>query len=213
DLTAGLALAAGEGRDDREATPAAAPIAITFDDGTADFVDVAVPILARHGLPATLFAATAFIDEGRPFPNDGRPASWAGLADAVATGLVQVGSHTHRHALLDRLAPAEIADELDRSIGLIGEHLGVPPRDFAYPKAVPGSPAADHAVRARFRSAALAGTRANPIGHTDPHRLARSPIQRSDDMRWFLRKADGGLRLEDALRRGLNRHRYAKATT
>jgi peptidoglycan/xylan/chitin deacetylase (PgdA/CDA1 family) len=190
-----------------------APVVVTFDDGTADFVDRALPILVRHRVPATLYAATAFIEEGRPFPDDGRPVSWGGLADACSTGLVEVGSHTHRHRLLDRLPEAEVADELDRSIELIGEHLGHPPLDFAYPKAVPGSPAAARAVRARFRSAALAGTRANPYGSTDPHTLARSPVQRSDGMRWFHRKAAGGMELEDRLRQVLNRQRYAAATT
>ena len=208
DLATGLAyLNAG---DPNQMHPA--PIAITFDDGTADFVDIALPILARHRLPVTLYAATEFIDEGRTFPNDGRPASWAGLADAVATGLVTIGSHTHRHRLLDRLPPPEVDDELDRSIGLIGDHLGLKVTDFAYPKAVPGSAYADQAVRSRFRSAALAGTRANLIGQTDRYRLSRSPIQRSDETRWFLKKADGGLRLEDTLRRRLNRLRYARAT-
>ena len=76
-----------------------------------------------------------------------------------------------------------------------------------------GSAAADRAVRARFRSAALAGTRPNPIGATDPYRLARSPIQHSDGQHWFERKLDGGMAAEDALRRRLNRWRYAAATT
>jgi peptidoglycan/xylan/chitin deacetylase (PgdA/CDA1 family) len=189
------------------------PVVVTFDDGTADFVDDALPILERHRLPVTLYAATSFIDEGRPFPGDGRPVSWRGLADACASGLVDVGSHTHGHLLLDRLAAADVATELDRSIDLIGEHLGCPPLDFAYPKAVPGSPTADREVRRRFRSAALAGTRPNPFGATDPHCLARSPIQRSDGMRWFERKVCGGMGVEDGLRRTLNRWRYAGATT
>ena len=51
------------------------PVVVTFDDGTADFTDVAVPLLVRHGVPATLYAATEFIDEGRPFPGDAPPAS------------------------------------------------------------------------------------------------------------------------------------------
>jgi peptidoglycan/xylan/chitin deacetylase (PgdA/CDA1 family) len=189
------------------------PVVVTFDDGTADFVDVALPILERYCLPVTLYAATAFIDERRTFPDDGHPVSWQGLADACATGLVDVGSHTHGHTLLDRLPQAEVAGELDRSIELIGGHLGQPPRDFAYPKAVPGSATADREVRRRFRSAALAGTRPNPFGGTDPYRLARSPIQRSDGMRWFERKVGGGMAMEDALRRALNRWRYAGATT
>jgi peptidoglycan/xylan/chitin deacetylase (PgdA/CDA1 family) len=195
------------------ATDGPGPVVLTFDDGTVDFVDRALPILERHRLPVTLYAATSFIDEGRAFPGDGCPVSWQGLADARATGLVEVGSHTHGHRLLDRLPPSEVAGELDRSIALIAEHLGQPPLDFAYPKAVAGSAAADRAVRARFRSAALAGTRPNPIGATDPYRLARSPIQRSDGQRWFERKLDGGMAAEDALRRRLNRWRYAAATT
>ncbi len=188
------------------------PVAITFDDGTADFADVAVPILARHRAPATLYAATAFLDEGREFPGGGRPLSWAALADACTSGVVAVGSHTHEHRLLDRLDPSAVAGELDRSIDRIGEHLGTAPLDFAYPKAVLGSPDARSAVAARFRSAAVAGTRANPTG-ADPQRLARTPIQRGDSTAHFRRKADGGMGLEDDLRRLLNRRRYTAATT
>lgn len=43
----------------------AAAAAITFDDGYADNLHVAVPILARLGLTATFFIATGFIDGGR----------------------------------------------------------------------------------------------------------------------------------------------------
>ncbi|MGH9022867.1 MAG: polysaccharide deacetylase family protein [Acidimicrobiia bacterium] len=189
------------------------PVVVTFDDGTADFAEVAVPILARFSVPATLYVATDFIERGRPFPNDGVAVSWAALADTMASGLVTVGSHTHTHALLDRLPAGDIASELDRSIGLIGERLGVTAEHFAYPKAVPGSQAADSAVRSRFRSAALAGTRTNRYGSTDPYRLARSPVQVADGMRWFGRKLAGGMALEDGLRRLVNRGRYTGATT
>lgn len=199
------------GRDEREVGEP--PVVVTFDDGTADLVDVALPILEKYRIPATLYAATAFIDDGTPFSDGGRPVSWAGLSDACATGLVEVGSHTHRHLLLDRLPTDQITDELDRSIELIGERLGRPPLDFAYPKAVAPSPTADAAVRARFRSAALAGTHANPIGATDPHLLARSPVQLADGMTWFHRKLAGGMAFEDTLRRTLNRRRYAGATS
>jgi peptidoglycan/xylan/chitin deacetylase (PgdA/CDA1 family) len=198
----------GDGRD-----TGPDPVVVTFDDGTADFVEHALPILERHRLPVTLYAATAFIDEGRRFPGDGQPLSWRALADACTTGLVVVGSHTHEHRLLDRLPPDQVDDELDRSIELIGEHLGLPPVDFAYPKAVAGSPAADQAVRRRFRSAALGGARPNPPGATDPYRLARSPIQRTDGMRLFQRKVRGGMAAEEDLRRLINRWRYAGATT
>lgn len=186
-------------------------VVITFDDGTDDFVDEALPVLARHELPATLYVATAHVEERIDFADGGRAVSWAGLRECVASGLVAIGSHTHRHVLLDRLPESEVADELDRSIDLIGERLGVVAEHFAYPKALRPSPAAECEVRARFASAALAGTRANPVG-TDLHRLSRTPVQTTDDARWFARKLAGGLAFEDDLRRLVNRHRYAGAT-
>lgn len=189
------------------------PVVVTFDDGTADFVDEALPVLVAHEIPATLYLATAFVEDGTPFPYGAPPMSWSGLRDAVSTGLVTVGSHTHTHALLDRLPPQQIARELDESRRLVEDRLGVRADHFAYPKALPGSAAADGAVRARFRSAALAGTRPNPYRTTDPHRLARSPVQASDGDRWFAAKVAGGMRLEDDLRRVANRVRYRGAAT
>ncbi len=197
----------------RESPPPTPPLALTFDDGTADFVDTVLPILHRAGLPATLFVATDFVETGRSFPREGKPLSWNALRDALSTGLVTIGSHTHTHALLDRLPGNEVEPELDRSIALIQERLGVTPRHFAYPKALLGSPTAQAAVRQRFQSASLAGTRPNRYGRTDPYRLNRSPIQVTDGMRWFRHKVRGRMSLEDDVRRLVNRRRYARAVT
>ena len=40
-------------------------LVVTFDDGYADNASVALPILQRHGLVATFFIATGFLDGGR----------------------------------------------------------------------------------------------------------------------------------------------------
>jgi peptidoglycan/xylan/chitin deacetylase (PgdA/CDA1 family) len=184
------------------------PVVITFDDGTTDLAELATPILQRYGVPSTLYLATDYVDRQRSFRAEGLALSWAAVADMAASGVWSMESHTHTHALLDRTPDSAVADELDRSIELIGEHTGRAPAHFAYPKALAGTAAADRAVRERFRSASLSGTRVNPFGRTDPWALARSSIQIGDAMTWFRRKAAGGLRTEDDLRRVLNRVRY-----
>ena len=189
------------------------PVVVTFDDGTVDVVEEALPILVEFDIPALLYVATDFIEAGREFPDDGVVASWAALRDARSTGCLELGSHTHSHALLDRLDPAQVEGELARSKELLGERTGATADHFAYPKALPGSPEADRLVRAHFRSAAIAGTRANRYGRTDAWNLERSPIQVSDGMKWFRAKAAGGLGLEDAVRRTANKVRYRGATT
>src|SRR5262249_48530248 len=145
-LDVGLELAASPPSE-----PSTDPIVITFDDGTADFAEVALPILVRHQVPATLYVATKFVERGVEFPAGRPPRSWAALSDWVPTGLVTIGSHTHSHALLDRLPATQVDGELDRSIELLRDRLGVTPAHFAYPKAVAGSAAARQSVARRFR--------------------------------------------------------------
>lgn len=209
----GAARRAGEGGDAPGSPPgpSGTGVVLTFDDGTADWVDHVLPALDRHRVPATFYVATAFVDEQRSFPGDGRPITWAGLKEMAGSDLVTLGSHTHTHALMDRLAVPQIADELDRSIDLLHDCVGVAAEHFCYPKALLGSLPAEKAIRDRFRSATLAGTRANLPG-VDPYRLTRSPIQPADGRRWFRRKAVGGMSFENDLRDLLNRARYRGAS-
>ncbi|MEK9723901.1 MAG: polysaccharide deacetylase family protein [Rhodospirillaceae bacterium] len=56
-------LAAGESLPPRS-------VAVTFDDSYANKADVALPILKRHGVPATFFITTGFVGTGRLFWTD-----------------------------------------------------------------------------------------------------------------------------------------------
>lgn len=58
-----LPLAEGISRLHDHTLPAPA-LAVTFDDGYADNLAVAAPLLRKHGIPATLFVATGYLDGG-----------------------------------------------------------------------------------------------------------------------------------------------------
>jgi peptidoglycan/xylan/chitin deacetylase (PgdA/CDA1 family) len=188
--------------DSRPEAGRAARVVVTFDDGFRDFVELALPILAGHGVPATLYLATGLVS-GEAAAAPGR-LSWRDLQDAVATGLVTIGAHTHSHPDLSRASESEAWDELRRSKELVEDHLGVACRHFAYPYSK-SSPAAERVARELFDSGALAwGT--NRAGRIDLHRLARVPVLRSDGPLFFRAKVGGRLDGEalvyQALRRG-----------
>ena len=123
---------------------------VTFDDGYRDFHDTALPLLVKHRVPAVLYLATSLVANGHgAAPSDAL--TWTQLREAVDTGLVTIGSHTHGHADLSKASEREAEDEMRRSKDLIEDHLGTACTHFAYPWAV-GSPAADRAARRLFRS-------------------------------------------------------------
>jgi peptidoglycan/xylan/chitin deacetylase (PgdA/CDA1 family) len=51
----------------RGAALPANPVLVTFDDGYRDNHDTALPILRRHGVRATFFVATDYVDRRRPY--------------------------------------------------------------------------------------------------------------------------------------------------
>jgi len=83
----------------RLAQPSAARrfVSLTFDGGTHDFAEFAYPVLARHGVPFTLYLPTAFPD---------------GLGEAWWLGLEQVIARHERIALMidDRERRFDTAD-------------------------------------------------------------------------------------------------------
>ena len=121
------------------ARPLRGAVAITFDDAFASFVDVAVPRLARHGFPSTLFVPSALVDDDpQPFPYgpDGAAAptlaTWAELA-GLPSDLVTLGSHGRRHLDLRTLTDEELDEELTGSRVEISSHTGHTVTLHAYP--------------------------------------------------------------------------------
>lgn len=111
------------------------PVGITFDDGLADFLDGAVPVLRKYGFTATLFVATGFVGETSRWLADlgeqDRPMlTWGQLA---ALGGIEIGSHGHTHPQMDIVSPSQAQDEIIQSKKLLEQHLGRTVDAFAFP--------------------------------------------------------------------------------
>lgn len=74
-------------------------VLLTFDDARLSFYESALPVLRATGSHATLFAPTLWMGAARPAGTE-RFMSWAQLKECAASGLVDVASHAHRHALV-----------------------------------------------------------------------------------------------------------------
>lgn len=178
-------------------------VVLTFDDGYRDFHESVLPLLVANRVPALLYLASGLV-AGKDHELAAQQLTWAMLREALATGLVAFGSHTHSHADLARASERDAEEEMRRSKELIEAELQVPCRHFAYPWGV-GSPGAHRVARRLFDTAALHSWRTNRRGRIERHRLGRTPILRNDGTFFFLAKTLGLLDAEALAYRVLRR--------
>jgi peptidoglycan/xylan/chitin deacetylase (PgdA/CDA1 family) len=104
-------------------------VAITFDDGTADFYQRAWRVLADLDLAVTLYV-TAGLVGGRHLGS--RMLTWEQLEELRDAG-VEIGAHGYRHVALDAIPFDQAALELVNSKLVLEDRLGIPVQSFAYP--------------------------------------------------------------------------------
>lgn len=112
---------------------------ITFDDGYADTLEHAAPVLARHGYPAVVFVPVGHVGTDRLLPHDEGLAApnplldWDGLAAIERLG-VRVESHGVDHVPLTALPPDAARRQIVASRRVLEERLGRPVTAYAFVK-------------------------------------------------------------------------------
>jgi peptidoglycan/xylan/chitin deacetylase (PgdA/CDA1 family) len=154
------------------------PIAITFDDGFADFALAAAPAMHRRGIAGTLYATTGGLVGRGPSETVLPPAAmlaWTQLAELEGMG-IEIGAHTHRHPQLDVVSLASARKEIEVSKAMLEEELGHPMISFAYPHGYSSARVRRFVAEAGYHSACAVGNALSRPG-LDVYRLARLMVR------------------------------------
>jgi peptidoglycan/xylan/chitin deacetylase (PgdA/CDA1 family) len=184
-------------------------VAVTFDDGYHDNLTAGVPILERHGIPATIFVPSAIIDGARPFGwyrDPPRALSWDEIRDLVGGGLVDVQAHTRTHPLLPGVDDAQADDEIAGCKRDIEAQVGYELTSFCYPAGLYGERELALVRAAGYRAAVTTAPGVNG-GGAPPETLRRTLVFRGDSERDFEAKLSGLLDHCGPFQRWLHRRR------
>lgn len=189
--------------------PGPRTLVVTFDDAFLSVLELARPILDELGLPATVFAPTAFMAkrqrlrwpgieqwERTPDAAELEAMRWGDLRRLVAGGW-EVGSHTRTHPRLTQLDDSALRDELERSRQECSDGVGVACRSLAYPYGDVDDRVARAAASAGYTVGASLSSNLAPRG---AHRWPRVGVYHGDVSWRFRLKVDPLMRRARASR-------------
>jgi peptidoglycan/xylan/chitin deacetylase (PgdA/CDA1 family) len=191
-LSAALRDGTGDGRS----------FCVTFDDGYADTLSAALPVLRDLAIPATVYLPTAIIDRTARLTWYREPPpmlDWEGVRALCADGLVDVGAHTRTHPALPRLDEQAARREIEGGRDELLAQLGSAPTSFAYPAGLYGERERRLVAAAGFANAVTVRAGVN-TSETDPYELARTIVYGEEPLEAFVARFDGRLDTPTRLR-------------
>jgi peptidoglycan/xylan/chitin deacetylase (PgdA/CDA1 family) len=194
-------------------------LSLTFDDGYADWHEIAAPVLEEFRCPATFFVSSGFVGLGpaaaRTFRAErlGRsrelaPLSVGQLCDLAASELFEIGSHTVSHIDFSvDASPAALSAEIDGDRMQLEDWTGGAVRWFSYPwggERQLVAAAVEHVRRSGFE-AAFTSLPGSLDRAKDRFQLPRQSIDVSSRPSLWAARLDGGYDLVFATKRCLSR--------
>lgn len=168
----------------------ARPVLITFDDGYEGVHRHALPVLAKHAFPATVFVSTGWI-RGAYDTGGGLDTmlDWDQVRELAASD-VEIGGHTHTHPQLDQLDDTALRHELIHSREIVTDEVGTAPDSLAYPYGY-SSRRVREAVHETGYGQALAVNNGLARRRQGPYALTRLTVRRTTTAEEFERLVQG----------------------
>lgn len=169
-------------------------IALTFDDGYQNNYVNVYPYLKKHGIPATFFINTGFLQRDPSIfdSQESVPTWWLKTIDpmdkdqineiAADEDLFTVGSHTHTHPFLSHLSSIQIETELKKSKQIIEEWVGKEIYTISYPHGSYNDEVINIAKKVGYRSGFTSENKLNHFS-TSLYKLGRYAIINSSVIR------------------------------
>ena len=165
---------------------------ITLDDGYADNLDAALPVLQRHGFSATCYVVSGSIGQYNRWDDEKlgvrKPLMSVEQLRDWHRGGMEIGAHTQSHPRLTQCTDAQLHDEIHGSKATLEHHLGVAVTQFCYPYGDADDRVA-HAVREAGFAAATTTRRGRASAGMDLWQLPRVQIARHHLLPQFAMRA------------------------
>ena len=169
--------------------------AITFDDGYADNLTAALPLLKKYACKATLYLVVDRFDRDwsvlrKAHHDEAELQREEKLTDAqvelmLASGCVELGSHSLTHANMAQLGDADVEQELLESRRQLEARFAVSIKTFAWPFGLCTQQQAALPGRAGYASAVTTDEGIEDPGTRDPLQLKRIKISGRDNFMAF----------------------------
>jgi len=160
-------------------------VAITFDDGYRNSLEVVAPILTDLNIPFTVFITPSFVLSGQP-----EYLSVTGIRELAAVPGVSIGAHGYSHCHLTECNTNQLHEELENSRKWLEDILGRPVTAMSYPYGAVDQRVRNAAAAAGYLFAASSRFGDN-LSDRDSLCLARTDIWAQDGRRTFRAKLNG----------------------